>query len=260
MPEFVPNGYLSIRRSHKPNRPRTFPSEWGGDEHKARPGLISAEEWLRIKDLPPARGGGAPGGAPIRANVPAENSEPHPTSNPSDPSYQKECRARQRCVGARHRLRQLLGTGDLEAAILDPFTGALHRASASLWRRHDADRMIEKGRHPIPHNPNTGSPGQAIRRGEWGPKPIPSKNSRSNRSIEEKNSNGKSDTAATKGFSAPDFSELPYNRASIKRDISEFPFQRDGAESPTSKSNEIVRHKNCYIFCWLRAIYIPRRW
>jgi hypothetical protein len=45
--------------------------------------------------------------------------------------------------------------GGLEAAILDPFNGILHRASTALW--HDADRMIEKGRAPIPHSLNTGS-------------------------------------------------------------------------------------------------------
>jgi hypothetical protein len=51
----------------------------------------------------------------------------------------------------------LLEAGDLEAAILDPFTGKLHRASTALWRQNDADRMIENGRAPIPHSLNTGS-------------------------------------------------------------------------------------------------------
>jgi hypothetical protein len=55
------------------------------------------------------------------------------------------------------RLRQSLEAGQLEAAILDPWSGQLHEAPASLWRRHDADRMIEKGRAPIPRSPNTGS-------------------------------------------------------------------------------------------------------
>jgi len=47
----------------------------------------------------------------------------------------------------------LLEAGQLEAAILDPWTGKLHQASASMWRRFGADRMIEKG---IPRSPNTG--------------------------------------------------------------------------------------------------------
>jgi hypothetical protein len=34
---------------------------------------------------------------------------------------------------------------------------SLHRASTALWRRHDADRMIKKGRAPIPYSPNTGT-------------------------------------------------------------------------------------------------------
>jgi hypothetical protein len=51
----------------------------------------------------------------------------------------------------------LLEAGELEAAILHPFTGALHRSPLALWRQHDADRMIEKERAPIPHSPITGS-------------------------------------------------------------------------------------------------------
>jgi hypothetical protein len=59
-------------------------------------------------------------------------------------------------VSAQHRLRQMLEAGELEAAILDPRTGKLHQASASLWRQHDADRMIERGQAPIPRSSNTG--------------------------------------------------------------------------------------------------------
>ena len=135
-----------------------FPSEWTGEEHKARRGLISEEEWLRIKDLPPARGGGAQDSGPLRSmNAPAAKPGLHSTGDPSDPSYQDEYRARQRYVDAQQRLRELLEAGQLEAAILDPFTGALHQATTSLWRRHGADRLIEKGQAPIPRSPNTGS-------------------------------------------------------------------------------------------------------
>jgi hypothetical protein len=172
--EFIPSGYLSIREAINRLGRGLFPSEWVGDEHNARQGLISADEWLRIKDLPPPRGGGAPGSGSMRANVPAVKPGPNSNSNPSDPSYQNEYRARERYVGARDRLRQLLESGELEASILDPFTGALHRAPTSLWRRHDVDRMIEKGQAPIPHSPNTGS--VLVKRfaeANVGPKPIP---------------------------------------------------------------------------------------
>ena len=50
----------------------------------------------------------------------------------------------------------MLEAGELEAAILDPWTGKLHQASASLWRQHNADRMIEKGQASIPRSLNTG--------------------------------------------------------------------------------------------------------
>jgi hypothetical protein len=51
---FVPNGYLSIQEALNRLGRELFPSEWTGEEHKARRELISEDEWLRIKDLPPA--------------------------------------------------------------------------------------------------------------------------------------------------------------------------------------------------------------
>ena len=138
--------------------PELFPEEWTGKEHEARRGLISEEEWLRKKDLAPARGGGAPGSAPTPKTIAAPVATAlHSTGDPSSSSYQAEYRARKRYENACDRLRALLEAGDLEAVILDPFTGKLHRASTPLWCQHDADRMIEKGRAPIPHSLNTGS-------------------------------------------------------------------------------------------------------
>jgi hypothetical protein len=68
----------------------------------------------------------------------------------------------------------LLEAGQLEAAILDPWSGKLHRTAASLWRRHGADRMIEKGQAPIPNSRNKGS--LVVKRfaeAKVHPKPIP---------------------------------------------------------------------------------------
>jgi hypothetical protein len=87
---------------------------------------------------------------------PARKAAPHSSLDPSDPLYQEEYRARQRHVDVQRRLRQMLDAGELEVAILDPWTGKLHQASVSLWRRHDADRMIAKGQAPIPGSANTG--------------------------------------------------------------------------------------------------------
>jgi hypothetical protein len=134
--------YLGPRRSEPPG-PELFPEAWTGKEHEARRGLISEEEWLKIKDLAPARGGGAPGSAPIPKTIAAPVATAlHSTGDPSSPSYQAENRARKRFEDACDRLRALLEAGDLEAAILHPFTGKLHRASTALWRRFDANRMI----------------------------------------------------------------------------------------------------------------------
>jgi hypothetical protein len=152
MPEFVPSGYLSIRDAVNRLGRKLFESAWTGEEHRARRGLISEDEWARIKDLPPARGSGAMLPSTKAQPKPA----PHSSGNPSDPLYQAEYEARKRYVSVCSKLRASLERGDLEAVILDPFTGTMHGASASLWRRHDADRIIERGQASIPGSPNTG--------------------------------------------------------------------------------------------------------
>jgi hypothetical protein len=45
-------GYISIREALNRLGRELFPTEWTGEEHKARRGLISADQWLKIKDLP----------------------------------------------------------------------------------------------------------------------------------------------------------------------------------------------------------------
>jgi hypothetical protein len=122
MPEFVPSSYLSTREALNRLGRELFPSELTGKEHEARRGLISEDEWLRIKDLPPARGGDAPGSGPMmrRTKAPAVKTAPHSSDDPSDPLYQEEYRAGMRYMDARDRLRKLLEAGQLEAAILDP--------------------------------------------------------------------------------------------------------------------------------------------
>lgn len=148
MSEFVPNGYVSMREALNRLGRELYPSEWTGEEHKARRGLISADKWLKIKDLPPATGAGA--GAFDRPAT------PRVPDDPSSPAYQDEYRASVRYADACHRLRVRLEGGDLEAAIWDAFTGMMHPAPASLWRLHNANRMIERGEAPIPRSPNTG--------------------------------------------------------------------------------------------------------
>ena len=71
MTEFVPHGYISVHEAVDRLGPELFPEEWTGKEHEARRGLISEEEWLKLKDLAPARGGGAPGSAPTPKTIAA---------------------------------------------------------------------------------------------------------------------------------------------------------------------------------------------
>jgi hypothetical protein len=190
MTDIVPHGYISVREAVDRLGRELFPEAWTGEEHDACSGLISEEEWLKIKDLPPARGGGATGGAPVRMTIAASAATAlHSIGNPSSSSspgraepavHRPQRQSLRRLLPPRigpailpalrtkrstgrvsntcKRLRAKLEAGELEAAILDTFKGKgkLHRASTALWRQHDADRMIEKGRAPIPYSPNTG--------------------------------------------------------------------------------------------------------
>jgi hypothetical protein len=154
MSEFIPSGYISVAEALEHIGRELFLSEWTGHERRVRTDLIGIDDWLRIKDLAPARGSDA-SSAPLPTRSKANS--PHPTGDPSSDSYQKEYQAGQWYDAARDRLRVLLESGDREAAILDPFTGKMHRAAKTLWRQSGADRMIKKGRAPIPGSPNTGS-------------------------------------------------------------------------------------------------------
>ena len=159
---------------------------------------------------------------------------------------------------ARFRLRVSLERGDLEAAILDPFTGTLHptpRITVASARRRSDDRKGE--------STNTGqsqdrfSPGQAIRRSKCGHQADPTgKNPRGDRSLEGKNRDGKSGAASTEGFPAQEFSELPYNRASIHRDISGSPSVEGKAQKVRQVSlAKSFRARVVLFFVRLRQVY-----
>ena len=143
---FVPSGYLSIHEALNRLGRELFPSAWTGEEHKARRGLISEEEWSRIKDLPPPRGGGA--GMETPRSNPARKAAPHSSLDPSDPLYQEEYRARQRHVDVQRRLRQLLDAGELEAAILDYLDGHNADPRPFIWTKTPAV-ILEKERRAL---------------------------------------------------------------------------------------------------------------
>jgi hypothetical protein len=52
---FIPKGYIPVRNALNRLGGELFPSEWTGEERKARRGLISKDDWLKTKDLPPLR-------------------------------------------------------------------------------------------------------------------------------------------------------------------------------------------------------------
>jgi hypothetical protein len=170
MTEFVPSGYISIREALNRVGRELFPTEWTGEEHKARSGLIGADEWLKLKDMPGTGASGCgmrlggviverkldtqlPARVPSTENPRRRNTEP---TDPCDASYQAEYRAAERHATARHELRVRLEAGHLEAAILDPWNGALYRVPARMWRQADADRIIKYGRAQKPPSGNIG--------------------------------------------------------------------------------------------------------
>src|SRR5262245_41096206 len=169
MSEFVPSGYISIREALNRLGRELFGSEWTGEEYKARSGLISADDWLKTKDLPGlghSGSGSRPGRviiertlwvtASVRSTGDPRERKTEPT-DPCDPLYQAEYRAAERHAAACHELRVRLEAGHLEAAILDPYSGELYRAPARMWRQNGADRIIKHGRAQKPSGGNIGS-------------------------------------------------------------------------------------------------------
>ena len=76
---FIPKGYIPVRNALNRLGGELFPSEWTGEERKARRGLISKDDWLKTKDLPPLRGSGAPGSGAMagRAGATPVMATPH---------------------------------------------------------------------------------------------------------------------------------------------------------------------------------------
>jgi hypothetical protein len=164
MTEIVPNGYVSIHEALSRLGRARFPAEWTGEEHKARSGLVNAEEWLRTKDLPGTGSSGSwrgpgrliverPLNTPVTANVVSQEAA---RSDPCDPSYQAERRAAERYAAASQQLRVLLEAGHLKAVILDPWSGELHPVPVRMWRQDGADPIIRYGRAQKPPSGNIG--------------------------------------------------------------------------------------------------------
>ena len=255
MGKVIPSGYLSIDEALNRLGRELFPAEWTGEEHKARRGLISEHDWLRIKDLPPPRGTDAPGGGrggggafarPVTAKVPS------PPDDPSGPAYQAEYKASERYASARGRLHVSLERGDLEAAILDPFTGTLHRTSASLWRRHDADRMIERGQAPIPGSRNTGS--VLVKRfaePNVDTKPIPQAKIQEAIEALKKKIATESLTRPQQGdFLRKNFPSYRITERQLNEIFRVVPVSKGRRRKSDKKSDKIVLRENCSIFYW----------
>src|SRR5450759_2769548 len=129
MPDLVPSGYLTIREALNRLGHELFGSDWTGEEHKARRGLMSEDEWLRIKDLPPARGGGDALASGRSMKTLAAKPAPH-TSDPSDPLYQKGVQGEAAIRGCTPSVASTARGRSARGCHI----GSLHRQSASSVR------------------------------------------------------------------------------------------------------------------------------
>src|SRR5947207_15697789 len=128
MSEFMSSGYISVDDALEHIGREKFASEWTGQERRARPGLIGIDEWLRIKDLAPARGSGDPDGAPSRKSATRPNAKsPHSSvarSVPESVSCPFNWAFRIRFSAAKYSFPQ--------EQLLVHHTGSCSRASAAL--------------------------------------------------------------------------------------------------------------------------------
>ena len=113
MSEFIPSGYLSLHEALDRLGRDIFGAEWTGEERTARRGLISQDEWSRIKDLPPARGSGAPG-SPRWSGSTGALAENSGSRDPSDLIYQAEYQASERYEAAAVNSAHCLRAGSLK--------------------------------------------------------------------------------------------------------------------------------------------------
>src|SRR5215207_3894026 len=146
----VPNGYVTVRDALNQIGKSLFPKDWTGEEHEARSGLISREEWDRLKNTP-ATGHFGSGARPYGYTGPLDSRgsyrPPAPSfEDPDTEEYQAERVAHDRFSKVFLELHTRLEAGLATAAIVDPWSGKLEKISRAEWRRNDADRFLLKGR------------------------------------------------------------------------------------------------------------------
>lgn len=160
--KIVPRGYITARDMFDRIGRELFGREWTGDlEHRARPNLISVEQYEHDCKTPGSgrRGGGAlvdrvirTGGfvespAAIAARLAAAG-EMQRRDICSD-QYQAERLARMRYEEVHNEFIGRLEAGEIKAAVLDPWSGEIHPVPVKTWRTSAASRYVSKGRGPI---------------------------------------------------------------------------------------------------------------
>jgi hypothetical protein len=147
----TPAGYMRARDAINAVGLELYPADWTGDEDKV-PVLYLAPG----QTIPSGSGsGGNPGGESfvVKPHSSVDSAKYEPARIPDTEEYrryyQANVAARQRWNNVVVELVRRLEGGKLLGAILDPWTGAIHRLSDSFWRRTGVKRMVEAGQAPI---------------------------------------------------------------------------------------------------------------
>lgn len=163
----TPSGCITVKDAIERIGRQMFGAKWTNLEFEARSGLVTVEKWEHDWNTPaPVNGGSGarqkhfPSVAvdPVKLTEEEIFSDPrrYPFGNPRSPDYQAERLARIRRDDAFKELHRRLEAKELDGVVVDYWSGAKAIISDSVWRRSNADKMIEKEQAPQRHSSNPG--------------------------------------------------------------------------------------------------------
>jgi hypothetical protein len=153
----TPAGYMQPREAINAVGRELYPTDWVGDEDQA-----PAFQFAPGQIIPSGSGAGSM--FVYRQSRTATKHEPvkYEPARMADTEeyrrkYEANVAARKRWQEVSEELLRRLEAGEVHAAVLDPWTGAIHKVPHSFWRRNDAERMLIRGQAPIPYSSNYGT-------------------------------------------------------------------------------------------------------
>jgi hypothetical protein len=154
----TPAGYMRAREVINAVGNELYPTDWTGDEDQ-----VPAFQFAPGQIIPSGSGMGSdPWRGTWRVVHPHSPTEPYEPARMTDTEeyrrkYETNVAARKRWADVIEELLRRLEAGKLRAAVLNPWTGATNRLSQAFWRRSGAERMLVRGKGPIPYSTNHGT-------------------------------------------------------------------------------------------------------